>query len=51
MSDTAITIRMAEEADAKPLLPYTHLMEKRQPSPLNMRCRLSWNLKTASHPP
>ena len=41
MSDTAITIRMAEESDAQALLAIYALMWKRQPSPWNMRCRLS----------
>ena len=45
MSDTAITIRMAEESDAQALLAIYAPYVERQPSPLNMRCRLSWNLK------
>ena len=35
----------------KPFWPYTHPMWKKQPSPLNIRCPLSGNLKTASPPP
>lgn len=51
MSETAITIRMAEEGDAEALLAiYAPYVEK-QPSPLNIRCPLSGNLKTASPPP